>query len=98
MTDDDIANWPNLGPTSIAWLRAAGLDRGSQVRRLGPVAAYLLVKTRQSRASLNLLWALVAGETGRDWRSLGVEEKARLREELRRLESESPRGTSPGYV
>jgi hypothetical protein len=39
------------------------------------------VKQHQSKASLNLLWALAAGMKGKDWRELTEATKKRLRKE-----------------
>jgi hypothetical protein len=41
--------------------------------------AFRLVKQRQPKASLNLLWALAAGLNGKDWRELSEATKRRLR-------------------
>src|SRR5688500_6378385 len=61
---EPIDNLPNLGPTSIAWLRDVGIGTIADLEYYGPIAAYRLVKRRQPAASLNLLWALVAGLQG----------------------------------
>jgi DNA transformation protein len=82
--EEPIDNLPNLGPTSAGWLREAGIFTISDLRKLGPAAAYRLVKQAQPQATLNLLWALAAGLEGKDWRALGEEEKQRLRGELAR--------------
>jgi DNA transformation protein and related proteins len=75
-------NLPNLGPSSAAWLREAGIRTINDLDRLGPVAAYRLVKERQPQATLNLLWALEAGLMGKNWRELSEDEKQRLLEQL----------------
>ena len=72
----------NLGPKSGQWLRDAGITTIAELGRLGPVAAYRLVKHRQPKASLNLLWALAAGLKGEDWRQLSDASKQQLRKEL----------------
>ncbi|WP_439627678.1 TfoX/Sxy family DNA transformation protein [Gemmata sp.] len=83
MTDGDpIATLKNLGPTSADWLRGSGVATVGDLRRLGPVVAYLLVKGRRPGASLNLLWALAAGLHGRDWRDLSEAAKWKLRREV----------------
>lgn len=79
--NDPIGNLLNLGPTSASWLREAGIRTKADLKRLGPVAAYRLVKQRQPKASLNLLWAMAAGLAERDWRDLTDNEKERLRTE-----------------
>lgn len=74
---------PNLGPTSVSWLRNAGIRTIIDLERFGPVAAYRLVKNRQpSGLTINLLWALEAGLLGKDWRELSEEDKSRLKTEL----------------
>ncbi len=75
---EPIENLRNLGPTSAAWLREAGISTISELSRLGPVAAYRLVKSKQPKASLYLLWALSAGLLDLDWRELSDQEKLRL--------------------
>ncbi|MEX2140009.1 MAG: TfoX/Sxy family protein [Pirellulales bacterium] len=81
---EPIDNLPNLGLASAAWLREAGIATISELQRLGPAPAYQLVKQRQPKASLNLLWALAAGVENRDWRELSDEEKRRLQSEIGR--------------
>jgi DNA transformation protein and related proteins len=76
--DEPIENLPNIGPTSVAWLRAIGVHTIRDLERFGPVAAYRAVQRQQPQATLNLLWALAAGLIGVDWRSLSEAEKARL--------------------
>ena len=82
---DSIDNLRNLGPTSAQWLRAAGICSIGDLRRIGPVAAYRLVKQSQPRASLNLLWGLAAGIQNRDWRELTDAEKRQLMREVEEL-------------
>lgn len=77
----DIKHLRNLGPKSAEWLIAAGIETIADLRRLGAVAAFQLVRQQQPRASLNLLWALAAGLEDRDWRELLPEEKAGLKQQ-----------------
>ena len=79
---EPIENLLNLGPTSAAWLREADISTIADLEQLGPVRAWQRVKQRQPRASLNLLWALVAGLQNRSWQSLSDEEKAQWRAKL----------------
>ena len=76
-----IESLRNLGPKSGQWLRDAGITTIAELDRLGPVVAYRLVKQRQPKASLNLLWAMAAGLKGKDWRELTEATKKRLRKE-----------------
>jgi hypothetical protein len=49
--------------------------------RATAVALYQLVKDRQPKVSLNLLWAIAAGLKEKDWRELPEATKRRLRKE-----------------
>jgi DNA transformation protein and related proteins len=79
---EPIENLRNLGPTSAAWLRDAGITTIAELTRLGPVPAYRQVKQRQPKAGLNLLWALAAGLLDLDWKELTDEERERLLAEV----------------
>ena len=80
--NEPIDNLPNLGPTSAAWLREAGIKTIIDLERFGSVAAYRLAKQKHPEATLNLLWGLEAGLLGQDWRELSEQEKGRLRNKL----------------
>ena len=79
--DSPIESLRNLGPRSGQWLHEAGVHTVADLERLGPAVVYRLVKRRQPRASMNLLWALAAGLEGSDWRDLSEVIKRRLRKE-----------------
>lgn len=76
-----IESLRNLGPRSGQWLREAGITTIAELERLGPVVAFRLVMQHHPKASLNLLWALVAGLKGIDWRELTEATRKRLRKE-----------------
>lgn len=80
--DVPVENLRNLGPTSAAWLRAIDVHTSADLQRLGPAAAYRLIKQRNPHhASLNLLWAMAAALADQDWRELSEATKQRLRTE-----------------
>ncbi len=68
----------NLGPKSRAMLAAAGISSPEQLRQLGSVRAYLLVKVTGANASLNLLWALEGALTGLSWQEVAREHRLSL--------------------
>lgn len=76
-----MENLRNIGPTSADWLREIGIKTIADLEDIGPVRAYQMVLRREPNCDLNLLWAMVAGLEGRDWRELGEDEKERLRNE-----------------
>lgn len=80
--DTPIENLRNLGPASAAWLHEIGVHTRADLERLGPVIAYRLVRQRRSSTSLNLLWAMAAALSDKDWRDLSADEKERLRMKL----------------
>lgn len=82
LLDTPVENLRNLGPTSAIWLQEIGVYTKSDLQRLGPVLAYQLVSQHQPRTSLNLLWAMSAALSDRDWREVTSEEKERLKTEL----------------
>ncbi|MEZ6094035.1 MAG: TfoX/Sxy family protein [Pirellulaceae bacterium] len=77
-----ISDLLNLGPVSEGMLAKAGIRSIEQIRAMGAVTAFRLVKDHSPKASLNLLWAMATGLEGRHWTSLTVEEKAALKSEL----------------
>lgn len=72
----------NIGPVSLGWLQDAGINSRADLIRMGAVQAYLKVKAKQSRASLNLLWSLAGAERGVAWNRLTEETRERLLREL----------------
>ena len=74
----NLAELPNLGPKSRAMLAAAGITSLKQLRQLGSVRAYLLVKATGANASLNLLWALEGALSGLPWQEVAREHRLSL--------------------
>jgi DNA transformation protein len=79
---EPIENLRNLGQTSAAWLRDAGIATVGDLQDCGPVFAFMQVRRRIPSVSLTLLWALAAGLQKRDWRELTESEKQGLRSEI----------------
>lgn len=72
------AGFPGLGPKSQTMLSQAGIHTQAQLRELGAVQAFVRIRAACSQASLNLLWALEGGLSGRDWRRVAQEDRASL--------------------
>ena len=72
----------NLGPTSAGWLAEIGVQTRAELIDVGVVEAYCLVKARQPRASLNLLYGLYGAVHGIPWNQIPPEIKALLQEEV----------------
>jgi DNA transformation protein len=81
-TDAPVEKLRNLGPASAHWLQEIGVHTKADLERMGPVLIYRLVKERQPKASLNLLWALQGALADTDWRELSDATKERLRQQV----------------
>ena len=68
-----------VGPTTARMLREVEIESVEALREIGAVQAYLRLRFRFERLSLNALYALHAGLLDRDWRRLTDAERAALR-------------------
>jgi DNA transformation protein len=78
MTETAIADLSNLGPKSQAMLIGAGIHTVPQLRQLGSVRAYAMVKATRANASQNLLWALEGALSGLSWQVVAKEHRLSL--------------------
>jgi len=81
-----LAPLRNIGPVSKRMLAAAGITSVQTLRELGAVEAYRRVRSRDPRASLNLLWALEGAVSGRPWQEVARHDRLSL---LLQLENRS---------
>lgn len=65
-----IAAQKGLGPRSAIMLAKVGITTLAQLQEMGSVAAFMLVRQNDSRASLNLLWGLESALTGISWQEV----------------------------
>jgi DNA transformation protein len=76
VAEHPIAALPGLGPNSQSMLERAGISHVDQLRALGAVRAFVLVKRActgaagMPRPSLNLLWGLEAALSGLPWQDV----------------------------
>ncbi len=68
----------NVGPKSAAWLRQVGVRTIDDLRRVGPIEAFMKVKRAGFRPSLNLLYAMQGALDDCHWADLSEEVKASL--------------------
>ena len=73
-----LAPLRNIGPVSKRMLAAAGITSVETLRELGAVEAYRRVRSRDPRASLNLLWALEGAVSGRPWQEVARNDRLSL--------------------
>lgn len=70
-----IESLANFGSKSGQWLREVGINTIGDLEIVGALTAYQLVKQNEESVSLNLLWALLGGLEGKDWRELSEKTK-----------------------
>ena len=75
---DLLEQLPGLGPKSRDMLRKAGIFSPAQLKEIGSVNAYLMVKRVDGKASLNLLWGLESALTGEHWRDVAKNHRVSL--------------------
>jgi DNA transformation protein len=85
----NIADLPNFGPKSQQMLAQAGIKTIEQLRELGAVRAFVLVKRAGTGASLNLLWAIEGALSGRHWQDVAKHDRLSLLLELEDVENNS---------
>jgi hypothetical protein len=68
----------NIGPVSREWLYRIGVRDLEDLRQVGAVRAYRLIRAQQPKATRNLLWALEGALRGCDWRALPEARKRQL--------------------
>jgi DNA transformation protein len=78
MTDSGEKPFPGLGPKSCEMLRAAGITSMTQLREIGAVCAYVMVKRAGCKPSLNFLWGLESAITGEHWRDIAKNHRTSL--------------------
>jgi DNA transformation protein len=88
---DSIVDLPGLGPRSQEMLASAGITRAAQLRKLGSVAAFAMVRKAEPHASLNLLWALESALSGEPWQAVARKHRTSLLLALEEFET----GTAP---
>ncbi len=71
----------NIGPVSSRWLAAVGIHTLDDLREVGVLNAYNLVRSHGYNANLNLLWALQGATMNLHWTRIpqSVKQDLRLR-------------------
>lgn len=79
----DLLGLKNLGNTSINWLHAIGVNNYEELKVIGPVEAYHLIKQRDIKVSKVLLYALQGALTDTHWNDLDPAIKQQLLDEAK---------------
>jgi DNA transformation protein len=78
MSADTTEHMQGLGPKSREMLRSAGISSLGQLREIGSVTAYVMVKRAGCKPSLNFLWGLESAITGEHWRNVAKNHRTSL--------------------
>lgn len=77
---DPVSSIRNLGPATDAVYARAGITTATQLRDLGPDAAYAMLLKSGARPHFIGFYAMVMGLQGRPWNDCKGDEKTALRQ------------------
>ena len=80
--DTRLSGLRNIGPITERWLHAVGIHTKEDIKDVGPVAIYKLLKGHGYNVSLNLVYALHGAITDQAWNKLPAAVKARLKTQV----------------
>ena len=80
----------NIGSVTNKWLENAGIDTVEELRQIGVVPVYCLIKKMESSVSLNLLWGLEGAAENIDYREITERRKDELKLELETFIQNNP--------
>jgi DNA transformation protein and related proteins len=83
-----IREFSGLGPKSEAMLARAGISSFEQLRTIGSVRAFALVRRTGMNPSLNLLWGLESAISGIPWQAIARQNRLPLLMELEEIEND----------
>jgi DNA transformation protein len=73
-----LSELKGLGAVSVGWLTQAGIHSTRQLRQADLYALYARIKSQQSKAGINLLYALMGAVEGQDWRKIAKERRSEV--------------------
>ncbi|WP_017416399.1 TfoX/Sxy family protein [Clostridium tunisiense] len=76
----EISKLPNIGNKLEAQLKEVGIDTVDQLKKVGSKQAWLDIRTIDSSACINRLYALEGAIQGIRWHSLSSEVKSQLKD------------------
>lgn len=89
MTDrhSDLLQLKNLGAASVNILHAIGVNSYADLKHMGPVEAYIRIKSRGIHVSKVMLYALQGALLGVHWNDLDPRVKQQLLEEAESVQA-----------
>lgn len=77
-----LRDLPGLGPMSEKMLIEVGIESREELERVGPVRAFLMLKRRGQKPSLNLLYAMTGALSETHWQQIARSQRFALLQEL----------------
>ncbi|MEL6449385.1 MAG: TfoX/Sxy family protein [Pseudomonadota bacterium] len=77
-----LCDLPGLGPRSEEMLAEIGIKNDADLRRIGPVRAFLMLRKQAMNPSLNLLYAMTGALAGKNWLEVAQSQRVELLLEL----------------
>lgn len=81
-----LASLKNIGKVTERWLNGIGIHSESDLRRMGAVRAYRLIRAGEPGVTLNLLYALQGALMGVHWSRLPRPIKELMNREVERAD------------
>lgn len=80
-----VGELPNLGPASARMLSGVGIRCLDDLRKAGPIGAWLACRDAGLNASLNLVYAIEGALTGCPWNHLPEDRRQDLKSRVEAL-------------
>ena len=82
----ELCTLKNIGRVTERWLNGIGVFEEGDLRRLGAVKAYRMIRARESGVSMNLVYALQGALMGVHWNRLPAQIRELLDREVERAD------------
>ena len=80
-----LTDLPNIGPTLAKKLIAVSIKTPADLRRVGSTKAFAKIKSMDSSACYNMLYALEGAVQGIRWHNLAKKERNNLKDKIKNL-------------
>ena len=85
---DNLSSLPNIGKSLAEKLKMVGIEDKESFYNVGSQNAFLRIKSLDSEACINMLYALEGAIQGIRWHGLSEETKLKLKEFYRMLDKQ----------
>ncbi|NVO18194.1 MAG: TfoX/Sxy family protein [Bacteroidetes bacterium] len=90
MKDGSLEDLPNIGHNLVRKLEDVGILKSEDLLQKGSRAAFMLIRSSDPGACIDMLYALEGAVRGIRWHGLGDEDKQSLRQFYQSIEKSDP--------